>query len=250
MPKAQQKPVEKRFGRQRLLTTAPCESQALASFAHDPDDFIRQHTDATIKRDKTSTVLLSSLDGVKVVVKRYNSRNLLHPVKRALRVSRAEHCFNNALHLQSLGVPTPAPVAAVEQRAGPLRGQTWFIARFVEGENLLDWMNRRESLDPQHRVVEQVLGFFTTMQTHGFAHGDMKATNLLVAKDGLYVLDLDGMRNYRSALAHQDRLARDARRFLKNWRNRPDLTALFTPPLQPVLDAEPQVSRWLRQRLR
>lgn len=250
MPIARPKPVEKTVGRQRLVTTTLCESEALEQFAQNPDRFIEQYGSETIKHDATSTVSISSLNGQKVVVKRFNSRNILHPVKRALRQSRAEHCFNNALYLQSLGIPTPAPIAAVEQRFGPMRGGAWFIANHVEGENLLDWMRERESLESEHTVVKQVLGFFDEMQTHRFAHGDMKATNLLVAKTRVYVLDLDGMRRYQSAVVHQDRLARDGRRFMKNWRDQAHLTALFKPSLQAIVDAEPPLSRSLRHRFR
>lgn len=250
MPIARPTPVEKRLGRQRLLTTTLCDSEALEQFARNPDRFIELYGGETIKHDSTSTVSISSLNGQKVVIKRFNSRNFLHPFKRALRQSRAEHCFNNALYLQSLGIATPAPVAAVEQRIGPMRANAWFIANYIEGDNLLDWVHDRDSLDHQHTVVKQVLKFFDEMQTHRFAHGDMKATNMLVAKARLYVLDLDGMRRYQSAVVHQDRLARDGRRFMKNWRDREHLTSLFKPPLQAILDAEPPLSQWLRQRFR
>jgi len=244
------KPIERRFRRRRLLTTALAETDALHQFAQAPDRFIELYGGDIIKQDRTSTVLSTSFDGQTVVIKRFNRRNIFHPIKRALRRSRAEHCFHNALLLANQRIPTPPPLAAVEERFGPLRGNCWFIAKQIDGNDLLQWFQDVPTPTRDHPIVQQIHRFFLFLSQNRIAHGDLKATNLFVSHDRLFVLDLDGMRRYRTDPVHRDRLARDARRFLKNWREQPEVMKLFAAELQALIDAEPPQSRWIRQRLR
>jgi len=242
--------IERRSGRHRLLTTALAESDALHRFARNPDGFMQLYGGDVLKHDKSSTVVSTSFDGHAVVIKRFNNRNLFHPVKRALRRSRAELCFDNALLLDENQIPTPEPLAAVEQRYGPVRGGAWFVTRKIDGVDLIEWFRKEPTPGADHTVVQQVLQLFQFFENHKIAHGDLKATNLFVAREKLFVLDLDSMRRYQSELVHRDRLARDARRFLKNWRKQANISELFVDDLQPLLDAEPPQSQWFRQRLR
>ncbi|MBN2706307.1 MAG: hypothetical protein JXR89_07700, partial [Deltaproteobacteria bacterium] len=59
---------------------------------------------------------------------------------------------------------------------------------------------------------------------------DCKATNFICGRDGcLYLLDLDAMRSWkRPGRNFFAAVARDHRRLLANWRDRPELQNEFT----------------------
>ena len=65
------------------------------------------------------------------------------------------------------------------------------------------------------------------MQEHKISHGDLKATNLLWVDNQLYFIDLDAARQHKTIASWQRANKRDKKRFLKNWRDTPELEALF-----------------------
>ena len=58
-------------------------------------------------------------------------------------------------------------------------------------------------------------------------HGDMKATNLMWVNERLFFIDLDGAKKHVSQQSWQHAHKKDVKRFLKNWRDQPDLLSLF-----------------------
>ncbi len=67
------------------------------------------------------------------------------------------------------------------------------------------------------------------------AHGDLKATNLIVGPDGrVHLFDLDAFRFDLGARAFERGRAKDLKRFMQNWADRPELTELFKAKLREV----------------
>ena len=67
------------------------------------------------------------------------------------------------------------------------------------------------------------------------AHGDLKATNLIVGPDGrVHLFDLDAFRFGLKASAFECGRAKDLRRFMQNWADRPELSELFKAKLREV----------------
>ena len=59
-------------------------------------------------------------------------------------------------------------------------------------------------------------------------HGDMKATNFIVDPAGkLWLIDLDGMRRYRTGPLLRAERRKDLARFMRNWQERPEVAAIF-----------------------
>ena len=130
-----------------------------------------------------------------------------------------------------MGIQVAEPVAVVEERWGPLCGRSWYISRYQGGEQLLDYLDADGWQERFQKIVKQITGFFRVMVDAGYSHGDMKATNLLVSEGLLYVLDLDASRQHRFSFTHRRALRRDRARFLKNWKNQPELSAAFSEQL-------------------
>lgn len=183
----------------------------------------------TVKHDRTTTVGYTSRDGRRLVVKRYNTKNPWHVVRRSLRRSRARNCFEFARELLANEIPTAAPIAYVETRAGPLKGRSWVVNEYVDGSVCLDYVLHEAS---QREVAELAARFerlFRQLARLRITHGDMKASNFILRENRLPVLiDLDGMRRHSSDASYEAAHKRDRERFLKNWRDRPELSMCFS----------------------
>lgn len=148
------------------------------------------------------------------VVKRYNLKNRMHGLRRQFGRTRAKNAWLAGYFLRLVGVPTPRPVAYIEERSGPFVGRCWLLNERLEGEGL-------ERQDPGRELPEGVLRgigeLFFLMRRFRLSHGDLKASNLMVGGGVLNVIDLDAMRCHRSEKGMRLAVARDRRRLLRNW---------------------------------
>ena len=213
------------------------DSLAMRAFLADPDAALSGAR--TLKAGNTATVNLVEIDGRPLIVKRYNLKNPLHALARAVRETRAAISWRNAHRLRFYGLPTPRPVALIEKRCGPFRRVSYFVSEYTEGIG-----SRRYFLDGERseaeeaRVVEALAALLEAMWSAGIVHGDTKGSNFLVAGKDLSIIDLDSMtqpRNpSRAALGKRE----DRLRFLRNWPERPAVRHAFAAKLDPDNDAD------------
>lgn len=178
-----------------------------------------------LKHDGTTTVTVVGDPDRCWVVKRYNTKNAWHALRRLFRTSRAVNCWRAASRLRKAGIDTPRPVAAMEERRfGILRGRSWFISEYIDGDTLAQAIGH----DTGHPspLVAQAADIVLRLRTAGIVHGDLKATNFLVHGDRIYLVDLDATRNPRGRRLEAG-LRKDLARFLRNWSDRPDLLGDF-----------------------
>jgi len=181
--------------------------------------------------DRCTVVAVDSLgDGPPMVLKRYNLKNHFHTATHAVMRSRAAWGWINATRLLEAGLPTPRPLAMLEERrGGVLRMRSYLLTTFVPGRSLLDVV-QAGGLDGA-RLRDQAKQFTVIWQKLGqlrLGHGDMKASNFLVDPDHrLWLIDLDGMRRHRSLMWLRRERRNDMRSFMRNWRDRPDVAAIF-----------------------
>jgi tRNA A-37 threonylcarbamoyl transferase component Bud32 len=169
------------------------------------------------KDGRTSFVSQVTLGGIEVVIKRYNHRGLLHTFRHTLKGSRGRRNWLNANRLSLLEIPTPRPLAYIDEYRGPLLYCSYFIAEFVKGQRLHRIL--RDSNVPEdrkRRLVDGVVGTLDRMAYHGISHGDLKHTNILCDGDKPVFVDLDGMQVHRIAWLQQCRHRRDLARFLRD----------------------------------
>jgi tRNA A-37 threonylcarbamoyl transferase component Bud32 len=182
-----------------------------------------------LKHDAVTTVVEVGDGERRWVVKRYNTKNRWHAVRRALRTSRAVNCWHAADRLRQAGIDTPRPVAVLEERLlGILRGRSWFIHEYVDGETL-DQALLHTGGD-RSALVSQATDIVMRLRRAGIVHGDLKATNFLVSGEHIYLLDLDATRRLRGRRLEAG-LHRDQQRFMRNWSERPELAEMFRKEL-------------------
>lgn len=171
-----------------------------------------------LKNGNTASVALTTLDDRPVVIKRYNLRpGLRHLLSRAWRPSRAVRAWQNAERLGRFGVATPAGIAAWEERRGWLRGRAFLLTEYVDGMDLAAWVRLHGVADMPAWLARDLRLLFEALWCLGLSHGDLKASNLIVSGERLWLLDLDSMRRHRSEVALKRAIARDRRRLLGNW---------------------------------
>ena len=206
-----------RFGdwRSNVLARREVFDGPLRTFAEDPETHLADGE--IIKAGNSATVFRLDLGGQRVIVKRYNVKNLWHRVRRWFK-PRARVAWRNGQRLRFLGIPTADPLVLVERRWGPLRGLAYLV---MADRGNQDLASQVASKGWQPAWLDAVAELFTDLRTAGLRHADTKATNFLVQDDRVYLIDLDGMTERRGArLGRAENVRRDAedvRRFLANW---------------------------------
>jgi tRNA A-37 threonylcarbamoyl transferase component Bud32 len=183
-----------------------------------------------LKAGNSATVARLDLEGVSLVVKRYNIKNFSHALRRCWRPSRAQVSWKNAQRLSWWRVATPKPVAMLEKRCLGFRSTAYFISEYVAGSNAFDCLRKCDYSDPDLKTwLQQFAALLQRLIDLGLSHGDFKATNFLCGDDGrLYLLDLDAMRYWpQLGPGFKKAVERDHRRLLANWQGEPELEREF-----------------------
>ncbi|MDR3298682.1 MAG: lipopolysaccharide kinase InaA family protein [Candidatus Accumulibacter sp.] len=196
-----------------FLSVVREQHEALAALLDDPDAAIARG--APFKDGGTCTVARVEVDGRARVIKRYNLKNPYHALSRCWRPSRAWHSWLAGHRLTFHGIATPAPLALIEERAGPLRRRAYLLSEFCPGENLLQHLSPER--EPDAAEAKAITTFFSLLFRLRITHGDLKATNLLWHDQRLVLIDLDALVQHRSDIAFARGWRRDRARLLRNW---------------------------------
>ena len=194
----------------------------------DPERYFGDEPERYLKKGNTSTVVRARIDGIEVVLKRYNIKGAWHGIKRALRRTRASVSWQNAHLLRFYGIDTPRPIAFIENRLGSARRTSYFISEYVTGPSYREFFGSEQaSREAKDRLAEQIAEIMSVLGRYRIRHGDMKATNIIIADGRSYLLDLDAMREYKLGAAFDRAHRRDIQRFLDNWAGQQDIRELF-----------------------
>lgn len=226
--------------RQFLAIARPYSDAALKSLLLDvPDTLLSNSPDARLKTGHTCTVGFCTINGRKLVVKRYNIKSFLHRLSRFCRLSRAAHSWANAHKLGMYGIATPSPIALLESRFGPMRGRAFFLAAYVEAPDLAQYLDDGAvSVAEKKQVMLEVARMMYKLMLLQIAHGDLKASNILVDAGQPLLIDLDSMREFRCKRRFEAAHVRDLKRLLKNWQEKPELQQMLVHALQEVYGAD------------
>lgn len=185
------------------------------------NDFIQQvetlmDAGLTLKNGSTSSVSRLTWNGRDLVVKRYNHKGLAHSLRHTAKRSRACRAWLHGHRLEMLDIPTPKPLAYIEQRKGGLVWKSYLVTEYVEGRKLHDFL-RDDGVSQEQRLAatQAVMRLLERLWKYRITHGDLKHTNVLVTKNGPVLTDLDGMTVHRWKLLYKNKRTKDMERFLK-----------------------------------
>ncbi len=181
-----------------------------------------------LKNGNTCTVWATRAGSQKLVIKRYNVKGLLHGLKLSIRPGRAMVSWENAHRLLFYGIATPKPIAVVKIKRGPLQPIAYFLAEAVDDVNALSWFQQPAvSMDEKAEMAKKITALFMQLETQQISHGDLKATNILIADGRPLLIDLDAMQQHRDKLSFKKAWKRDLQRFMRNWKKMPEIEQLF-----------------------
>jgi tRNA A-37 threonylcarbamoyl transferase component Bud32 len=184
-----------------------------------------------IKTSSISDVYRTQWAGRDVVVKRYNHVGLGHSLRHSIKGSRARRSWTNGQRLLQLGIPTPRPLAYIDEYRGALLWRSYIVTEFVDGRRLSELLeDDRVPHGAKRRLISQVLRLIDRLSVHGINHGDMKHTNILCLPGKVVLTDLDSVETHGWEWLHRRRQAVDMVRFLRDLKppqNRSDATGDF-----------------------
>ena len=210
------------------------DPELIEAFLSDPESLMLQGR--RLKSGNTCTVQGFAHTGKAYVLKRYNKKPLTNRLRHLFSDSRALKSWSSSWVLDMAFIPTASAVAVYEDTRERLPGLRYLLMEQIEGQLLPDYV---ESCGADLAQIEAVADAFTQIwESLGrlrAAHGDLKATNLIVGPDGrVHLFDLDAFRFGLKASAFECGRAKDLRRFMQNWADRPELSELFKAKLREV----------------
>ena len=183
------------------------------------------------KYGSRSVVGIMALGNRKAVLKYYYPRNWLKRLTYGLAGSRARRSWQTGLDLLRIGVPTAEPLAFFEWRVlgGLLLNRSFLATRHVEGPDLHTFVECHSTATVRLAAVAVNLrNAFAVMTRNRVAHGDLKATNIIVGEDhAVTFIDLDATVIDAPLTKWPALRARDEALFFANWKRQPCAAEAF-----------------------
>ena len=146
------------------------------------------------------------------------------------------------------GIATPAPVALLERRFGPLRGRAYFVAAHVDTPDIAAWLQSATLTEQQRQAGLKALArLMYKLQRLQLVHGDLKASNIHMDGTQPLLIDLDSLRELRCRRRSETGHVRDLNRLLRNWQKQTDVRQHLVEALREVYGDHALLARALEQ---
>lgn len=222
-----------RFCRFSIQIATEFDTQELRSWLEKiAQDNIAPPLEHTLKQDIATTIWRQEYGAQILVIKRYNTQNIWHAIRRSFRRSRARNCWNMSKIFALADINTPARVAVIQEWLGPFKLRSWFVNQHINGVDLDNYLYAREPHKiPKEKQIKKVYdginSLFENLKIHRLKHGDLKATNILLSENKLYLIDLDAAHQYNFSPGLERAQRKDWLRFMKNWRQQTEVQRRF-----------------------
>lgn len=147
-------------------------------------------------------------------------------VSKSLSVSPNRRSFDYALRLVAVGLPTPRPLAFVEDRFGPLNIRSYLLTEFIDGESLYRVLRyQRLSNELVDHLARQIADIWQLLDNAQFSHNDLKPENFVVdRKHRVWLIDLENGKWHSDRRSLDRAQLDDAKRLLhpRSWRAQPN----------------------------
>lgn len=204
------------------------QTNELNQFFINPENVYKQYGTEILKNGRSSTVAKIILGDQTLVLKRYNLKNMWHRLRRCLRQTRAANTWSLAQRLYLLGIPTPKPVAFIENRFLGFRGTSYFLMEKVKGVDIGEYFLNYSPDDKRFQMIaELVVALIFNLKTLQLTHGDLKKNNILITSTGPVLIDFDGTEEHDSVGKLNRAFKKEIRRFMLNWKDQPEVKKLF-----------------------
>jgi len=225
----------------RQISVAPGweHDSALEVLLAELPDFDQNRIKQRLKDKPISLVARIQVGATELLIKRYRAPSLGKQLTRAFRLSKAYRSWWACHRLAELGVPAMEAVAFFEQRWAGLRLNPVFIGTLVDGPNMIEYLSQYAPEDSRWEAgARQIIERVEKIHQAGLVHGDLNWTNIRFTERGASFVDLDDMRAFRFGPRYRNRMLRDWRVLIYNWRDRPAMQRRFAELLLETLGRE------------
>lgn len=186
----------------------------LYDFVHTLPSAFNTLPNATVLHKGRNVIKLVTVGDYKMVVKSYCSISLINRmIYGRLRQSKSVRAYTNAMHLLSLGIATPKPIAAIDNYSKGVLCESMFIAELSEFHPI-DF----EAVEGRERdsLLDALAQFIARIHKLGVQHNDLNPANLRYRKGEngyeFELIDNNRMTFRYRALTERERL-KDLRHF-------------------------------------
>jgi len=208
--------VLRRYGGCKIWLDSDFAEPQFISALKNPDDFFALPACAVVKDQLKIKVARVVVDcrGEKhpIYVKRYNTFSLRQRFASIFAMSGGAKSLRGAAILNRNGIATAKPVAAVEERIHGMVQRSFYLSEEISGGVTVDsyWLSvlkplgHLEGRQRRQALLGKLGVLFRRLHGRGVYHNDLKDANILAAPVGdgasidLYLLDLEGVRQYRA----------------------------------------------------
>lgn len=213
------------YGQKRYFT--PAFNEMLENIDHFLENSI------FLKNDETSTVGLCEIDKQQIVIKRANTKGIMHFIRRLFQSSRAQKNYEFAKRLQDAHILTFEPMAIVEERFGWLRGRSYFVCSYLKGIDALHYFAHDATPQPNWPLVaKRIVLLLQSLAKQKLYHQDLNLSNIILIDDKPHLIDLDSMRANRWGWSVKALMRKLRRRFMENWEEAPGVSEDVAPLFQ------------------
>jgi serine/threonine-protein kinase RIO1 len=76
--------------------------------------------------------------------------------------------------------------------------------------------------------IKSIVDIIKELADAGVSHGDLKASNFLLGRDGPVIIDLDSMKEHTNPIDRDRAEKKDIARFMRNWESIPLVKQRFS----------------------
>jgi tRNA A-37 threonylcarbamoyl transferase component Bud32 len=201
-------PLRRAHGRNyKAMAVAEVQPNEVERAGASPDSLLIDPTTTIVKRGRSALIVKASLRlsdrETRTAYKQFGSKTLLRRLARGLQPSRVARNFRLGHEFLRRGIATARPLLAAIPRWRAILQPGFLATEWIEGAAPVDVFVRKtaglESTQRQailRETAECAGRLVGTLHAHGFAHRDLKATNLLARERNerveVFVIDLDG----------------------------------------------------------
>jgi len=194
-----------RAGKMRGYLNPDYDSDDVREFLKNPDRALVRG--AELLKDSPTTTAAFVKVGVggtekEFHLKRANNKGFLYSLESLAKKSRPLRTYKNIMRLMAADIPTPTPVAAVEERRfGILKRSFLITERITGGANFYYWLKANFRNLPELDRIATTKGFAAFVRKihlAGITHGDLKCSNVIILPEErpfrFFITDLDATR--------------------------------------------------------